>query len=205
MELTLWSIHLIIHTNYPCYLLTSYAKKENEQIGLEVESIWLTFSLPSNGSVLDTNHCIMNLKELLDERTGKVKAVQSSDHVSGAAKRLPTASSVTHTHEITVCELSKGKNCPKFNNFTCTSLQTGEYVHGGRTTATSVSPLTLVMGEDNGKNAASASGSPLAGENKFDVIKKFKEKQTIYDMSQFASAHKPCGVVGVYTLRKIFL
>ena len=60
MELTLWSIHVIIYTNYPCYLLTSNAKKENEQIGLEVESIWSTFSLPSNGSVLDTNHFIMN-------------------------------------------------------------------------------------------------------------------------------------------------
>ena len=94
---------------------------------------------------------------------GKVKAVRLSDHVSRAAKRPPTANSVTRTHEITVRELSRGKILPKFNNFTCTSLQTGEYAHGGRTTATSAGPLTL-MGEDNGKNADSASGCPLAGE-----------------------------------------
>ena len=69
---------------------------------------------------------------------------------------------------------------------------------------TLVGPLTLVMGEDNGKNAASASGSPLAGENKFDVIHeiRLKEKETIDDMPQCASVHKPCGVVCMYTLKR---
>ena len=112
MELTPWSIHLIIYANYPCYLLTESMKKENEQIGLGVESIWSTFGLPSNGSVLDTNHWIINLRELLDERRKKVKAVRLSDHVSRAAKGPPTANSVTRTHEITVPELSRGKIFP---------------------------------------------------------------------------------------------
>ena len=55
---------------------------------------------------------------------------------------------------------------------------------------TLVGPLTLVMGEDNGKNAASASGSPLAGENKFDVIhekslKKRKQSMTCHNLCQY--------------------